>query len=102
MTAQSIDGKWKCVSSTPMGDQHSVMDLKCDGAIVTGTSTTELESVQIEEGAFDGRVFTWKMKMTEPLKMNLSGEVVVSGNTLEGAIGAGFFGKSELTGTREP
>lgn len=31
----TIDGIWDCVSSTPMGDQKSVMTLKCHGETVT-------------------------------------------------------------------
>ena len=34
----SIDGKWDCISQTPMGDQPSVMELKSNGNVVTGTT----------------------------------------------------------------
>lgn len=30
-----ITGVWDCISSTPMGDQKSVMDLRCEGGEVT-------------------------------------------------------------------
>jgi hypothetical protein len=95
----SIAGKWDCISSTPMGDQKSVMDLACTGTEVTGTVTTDLETVPITEGQYDGRTFTWKMKITEPFKMNMSGEVIVSGDSFEGGVGA-FLGKSDMRGTR--
>ncbi len=97
----AIAGTWDCVSSTPMGEQKSVMALRCDGAAVTGTVTTDLETVEITEGQFDGRTFTWKMKITEPFKMSMSGEVVVDGDAFAGGVGA-FLGKSDMRGTRRP
>jgi hypothetical protein len=97
-----IAGTWDCVSSTPMGEQKTVMALHCDGEVVTGTATTDLETIEISDGRFDGRTFTWKMRVTEPFRMNMSGEVVVDGDRLEGGVGAGFLGKSDMRGTRRP
>lgn len=97
----TIDGIWDCVSSTPMGDQKSVMTLKCDGETVTGTSVTDLETIEISEGHFDGRVFSWKMRLTEPFRMNMKGEVVVDGDTLSGGVSA-LMGSSAMRGTRRP
>lgn len=97
----TIDGTWDCVSQTPMGDQKSVMTLRCEAGVVTGTTATELETVEITEGQFDGRVFTWKMRMTAPMKMNLRGEVVVDGDAMSGGVAA-FLGSSDMTGRRRP
>jgi uncharacterized protein (DUF2147 family) len=97
-----IAGTWDCVSSTPMGDQKSVMTLHCEGAVVTGTATTDLETIGISDGHFDGQTFTWKMRVTEPFRMSMSGEVIVAGDRLEGGVGAGFLGKSDMRGTRRP
>jgi hypothetical protein len=94
-----IAGTWDCVSSTPMGEQKSVMTLQCTGSQVTGTATTDLETVEITEGQFDGRTFTWKMRITEPFRMSMSGEVVVEGDTMTGGVGA-MLGKSDMRGTR--
>lgn len=82
-----------------MGDQKSVMTLKCDGETVTGTSVTDLETIEISEGQFDGRVFSWKMRLTEPFRMK--GEVAVDGDTLSGSVSA-FMGSSDMRGTRRP
>ena len=84
-----------------MGEQKSVMDLQCNGVTVTGTVTTDLETVEITDGQFDGTTFTWKMKITEPFRMSMSGEVIVSGDSLAGGVGVGFLGKSDMTGTRQ-
>jgi hypothetical protein len=97
----TIAGTWDCTSQTPMGAQQSVMTLRCEGETVTGTSVTDLETVEITDGHFDGRTFTWKMRMTEPMKMNLRGEVVVDGDSFAGGVAA-FLGSSDMTGRRRP
>lgn len=94
-----ISGTWDCVSSTPMGDQKSVMELSCDGSVVTGTAKTDLETITITDGQFDGSTFTWKMRLTEPFRMSMSGEVVVDGDSFAGGVG-GMLGKSDMTGRR--
>lgn len=97
----SIDGIWDCVSSTPMGDQKSVMTLECEGEVVTGTSVTDLETIEITDGHFDGRTFSWKMKISEPFRMSMKGEVVVDGDGFTGGVSA-FMGSSGMKGTRRP
>lgn len=54
----SIDGKWDCISQTPMGDQPSVMELKSNGNVVTGTNTNMLGTIEISDGKLEGNVFT--------------------------------------------
>jgi hypothetical protein len=39
------------------------------------------------------------MKLTEPFRISLSGEVVVDGDSFAGSFG-GMLGKSDMTGTR--
>lgn len=94
-----IAGTWDCVSSTPMGDQKSVMELHCVGEVVTGKATTDLETITISDGHFDGRTFKWKMRVTEPFRMSMSGEVIVDGDRMEGGVSA-MLGKSDMNGTR--
>ena len=67
----SIDGKWDCISKTPMGDQPSVMDLKSNGNVVTGTSINMLGTIDVTNGKLDGNTFTWQMEMTSPFPMKL-------------------------------
>jgi hypothetical protein len=78
-----------------MGDQKSVMTLKCDGETVTGTSVTDLETIEITDGHFDGRTFSWKMKISEPFRMSMKGEVVVDGDGFTGGVSA-FMGAAPL------
>ena len=97
-----IDGKWDCINKTPMGDQLSVMDLKSDGDIVTGTSTNMMGTIDVTHGKLEGNTFTWQMDMTAPFPMKLKGEVEVDGDSMQGTVAAGFFGKSAISGKRQP
>lgn len=97
----SINGKWDCISKTPMGDQPSVMDLKSDGKIVTGTSVNMLGTIDVSDGKLEGNTFTWQMEMASPFPMKLKGEVVIDGDSMEGTVTAGFFGKSTISGKRQ-
>ncbi len=95
----NVTGIWDCVSSTPMGEQKSVMALHCLGGVVTGTAKTDLETITITEGQFDGRTFTWKMKLTKPFRMSMSAEVTVDGDRFAGAVGS-LLGQTEMQGIR--
>ncbi len=97
----SIDGKWDCISKTPMGDQASVMELKSAGPVVTGTSTNMMGTMDITDGRIAGNTFTWQMEMKVPFPMKLTGEVSINGDSMDGTITAGFFGQSAITGTRQ-
>jgi hypothetical protein len=96
----SVDGTWDCVMSSPMGDQQSVMELKSAGSGVTGTVTNNYEKLEITDGAFDGKTFTWKMVASFPFKMDMSGKVAVDGDAFTGGVGVGFFGTSDIRGKR--
>ncbi len=95
-----IDGKWRCVTRTPMGEQQSVMELQRSGDSVTGISRTGLGTIVITEGRICGNVFTWEMELKVPFSMTLKGEATVEGDSMTGTIAAGLFGKSALTGQR--
>lgn len=96
-----IDGKWNCIMQTPMGAQHSILDLKSDGQTVTGTSTSTLGTTEVMNGRIEGGSFTWTLEMKVPFPMTLKGQATIAGDKLEGTVAAGMFGKSAITGTRE-
>ena len=95
-----IEGTWDCVMSTPMGDQKSVLELESAGSSVSGTSTNDYEKLEISDGSFDGRTFTWKMVAAFPFRMDMSGKVAVDGDAFSGGVSVGFFGTSDIRGTR--
>jgi hypothetical protein len=53
--AADINGKWKAPFQGPDGQAGEIVfDLKADGGVVTGTSTTPMGSLPISEGKLDG------------------------------------------------
>ncbi|MEK7264670.1 MAG: hypothetical protein AAB227_01100 [Pseudomonadota bacterium] len=46
----AVDGKWNLKIKTPMGEQSGVLELKADGAALTGTMSGNMGAVTIENG----------------------------------------------------
>lgn len=96
----AVDGKYECVTKTPMGDQKSVMTVVSDGASWTGSNTGAQGSLDVYDGKVDGNVLTWKMDMKVPMPMTLEGTATVDGDSVTGSVKAGMFGSMPLSGTR--
>lgn len=96
----AVDGKYECVTKTPMGDQKSVMTVVSDGATWTGSNTGAQGSLDVYDGKVDGNVLTWKMDMKVPMPMTLEGTATVDGDSVTGSVKAGMFGSMPLSGTR--
>lgn len=67
-----IDCAWDFEVSSPGKKDKSVVTLKSEGDVVTGTMNSEEFGVQeIQDGAWDGETITWKSKVTKPMKLTL-------------------------------
>jgi hypothetical protein len=97
----NVDGRWACVTRTPMGPQESVLTIKTDGASFSGSNVGTLGSMDIEGGKVDGDTLTWEMELSSPVPMKLSARAVVSGDTIQGTIDAGAMGAMPMNGTRK-
>lgn len=98
----SIDGQWDCVSQSPMGEQQSVLTLtsKPDGSFV-GTNAGPLGSLDVTDGSVTGDQVAFKMELKVPFPMTLTAEAVLSGDTMEGTIDTGAFGRFPVKATRK-
>ena len=96
-----VAGTYDCVTKTPMGDQKSKFSVNVDGDTFTGQNAGAMGTMDVYDGKVDGNKLTWKMNMTVPMPMTLTGEATVEGDTITGTIDAGAFGKMPMTGTRE-
>ena len=96
----SVSGTYDCVTKTPMGDQKSKFTVNADGDTFTGPQAGAMGSMDVVDGKVDGNKLTWKMNMTVPMPMTLTGEATVDGDNIAGTIDAGAFGKMPITGTR--
>lgn len=95
-----IDGTWKIVAKTPMGDQESTADVETSGGVLTGTVSSMFGEVPIEDGKIDGDKATWTLHVTSPFQLTLKHEAVFSGDTVSGEVDTGMFGKSSFTGVK--
>ncbi len=97
-----IDGQWDCVAQSPMGEQQSVLTLvsKPDGSFV-GTNAGPIGALDVTDGQVTGDLVTAKMQLTVPFPMTLTIEGRLAGDTIEGTIDTGAFGKFPMTATRK-
>ena len=99
-TTAAIDCAWNLVINSPTGTQHSVVTLKSDGGVLTGTISNDSFGLQeIEGGKYDGETLTWKSKITKPLKLTVSYVATLDeNNNMKGHINAAMT-KIKFTGT---
>jgi hypothetical protein len=95
----SADGNWKVTINSPMGVQEGTLSVKTDGATFTGKFDGRMGSQDIS-GSVDGDKLSWKTNITSPMPLELTFNVTVSGDSLSGAVQAGAFGSSPVSGVR--
>ena len=95
-----IDNAWDLIIQAPNGEQRSVVTLKSEGGVLTGTITNpEFGEQPIEGGKYDGEKLTWKSKMTKPVKLTVTYNATLDGdNNISGHIKA-MMAKIPFTGT---
>ncbi len=96
----AVDGKWNLKIKTPMGEQSGVLELKADGAALTGSMTGNMGAVTIENGSVAGEAVKWSAKVTSPMPITLEFDGKVEGDALNGNVKLGAFGTSTFSGAR--
>lgn len=96
-----LNGAYDCVTKSPMGEQKSVFTVQVDGNSFTGRNEGAMGALDIEDGQVDGNTLTWKMNMTSPMPMTLTGKATIEGDTITGTITAPMFGGMAMNGTRK-
>lgn len=98
----AIDGQWDSVTQSPMGEQRSTLTLtsNADGSFV-GTNSGPMGSIDVTDGQVTGDTVTCKMKITLPFPMTLAMEGRVEGDTIEGTVDTGAFGRFPIRATRK-
>ena len=96
----SADGTWSTTMNTPIGAKNGTMELKTDGASMSGTLTSPQGTIELEDGTVDGDALTWKADITTPMAMTLEFSATVDGDSMSGDVKLGAFGNATFTGTR--
>jgi len=97
----NVDGMWKTLVKSPMGDQTAVLTVQSDDSTFTGTWDGSMGNSEIKDGKVSGNDLSWKVDVTVPMPMTLDCTATVSGDSMSGSVTAGAFGSFPLTGTRE-
>ena len=96
----SADGAWTISIDSPMGKQDASLDLKTDGAVLSGTQSAQGQTSPISDGKVDGDTLTWSAQVTTPFPMTLEFTGTVAGDAMSGNVKAGAFGVFPFQGKR--
>ena len=96
----SVDGTWNIVMKTPMGDRDAVVTLAADGDALSGTMSSDGNTLDIENAKMENGRAMWDASVTTPMPITLSFDVAADGDTMDGTVKLGMFGNSNVTGTR--
>jgi hypothetical protein len=96
----SLTGSWNISISTPIGTQSVVLEFTENHGVVAGTAKSDAETTPLINPVLDGNRLTWKQSITWPMRLNLTFDVIIDGDTLTGTSKAGMLPTSKVTGTR--
>jgi len=101
----SLPGNWNLRLKTPIGTLEIpyYFDQTTDGLHGTATSTSEtvpLENLTVDATGDGSLHVTWQQKVTKPMRLNLTFEVTVTGDTMTGHSRAGRLPRTTVTGQR--
>jgi hypothetical protein len=92
----ALDGTYKIVTKTPMGDQNATLVLKTEGNTLTGT----MEGMEISEGKINGDEFSFKSEIKTPMgKMNVEITGKIDGDNISGSSKT-MFGNAPFSGSK--
>jgi hypothetical protein len=97
-----VGGGWELVIETPIGRQTVVLSLVDRDGELSGV-IRDLENgpeVALTDLTLDGGRLTWSQSITRPLRLNLTFDVTVDGDTMAGHAKAGRLPRSKVTGRR--
>ena len=96
----SLTGTWNMSISTPIGRQSAVLELTENDGVVVGVAKNNAETMPLINPVLHGTRLTWQLAITRPLRLNLTFDETIDGNTLTGTSKAGILPPSRVTGTR--
>ena len=96
----AVDGKWEITINSPMGAQKAQLDLKSDGASLTGTQNAQGSTQPVTNGKVDGNKLSWSANITSPMPLTLEFSGNVEGDKIAGSVKAGAFGSFPFSGAK--
>ncbi|WNV87307.1 hypothetical protein [Umezawaea sp. Da 62-37] len=98
----SAEGTWELVVDTPIGKQHALLVLSTEDGVLRGVARDRRHGgeVVLTDLVADGDRLTWAQAITRPMRLNLTFDVTVDGDTMSGRSKAGRLPTSKVTGRR--
>ncbi|WP_329087133.1 MULTISPECIES: hypothetical protein [unclassified Streptosporangium] len=99
----SAEGTWNLTIDTPLGKQHAQADLtRSPDGTWRGVARDPAsgEEVSLADVTVQGREVTWRQSVTRPMRLNLTLQLTVTGDTVTGSAKAGRLPASKVTGER--
>jgi hypothetical protein len=96
MTAQ---GKWNITVKTPVGDKQGVLELRVNGASLSGRISNPDYAVDFSDGKVRGNQLEWSAKLDKPMRMTLKFTATVDADRIEGKA-KHLLGSATFAGTR--
>ena len=93
-------GIWKIGIATPIGTQTAILELTEHDGVVAGVVKNDMETMPLATPVLRGDRLTWHLTITRPMRLNLTFEVTIDGDTFSGTAKAGILPASRVTGTR--
>jgi hypothetical protein len=97
----SVEGTWNLAIFTPIGKIRAVVELREQDGVLTGLAHGAGEEVTLADVTLADDRLTWKQAITKPMRLNMTFDVTVNGDTLQGTSKAGRLPSSKVTGKRQ-
>ena len=95
----SAVGGWKVTLVAPMATQEMLLRVLTLDDNFTGVIESTMGNMNIAGTAIENRL-QWVMDVKKPMRIKVTCEVAIEGDTLNGTAKLGIFGKAKMTGTR--
>jgi hypothetical protein len=92
-------GSWQVTLVAPMATQEMLLRILTLGDDFTGVIESVMGNMNITGTAVANRLH-WVMDVKKPMRIKVTCEIVVEGDTLSGTAKLGIFGKAKMTGKR--
>ncbi|WP_409185851.1 hypothetical protein F9C11_17050 [Amycolatopsis sp. VS8301801F10] len=96
----TIVGTWLLRMKTPIGTMEATYTFEETDGVLQGSASGFGETTPLTELAASGDRFTWRQRITRPMRLNLDYAVTVHGDSLSGESRAGRLPRTSVTGER--
>lgn len=98
--ASALNGNWDIVMTTPMGPQAMELTVTIEDGEASGSVGSPEGTQAIEAAHADGNRLRFDLRVAKPIKITLSFDLEVTGDSIAGKCKMGLFGSAKVEGKR--